>query len=241
MGEKRHARKTNGQSTLVAGIITRLAQVVILLIVQGVILFISAGSISWRWAWAFLGIYLVGMIINGFFIMRINPETVAERGRAKLTKDWDKVVGGLWSLVQFLILPMVAGLDERFTWTRGLATNWNIAGAVAFAAGLEMFSWAMIANAYFSTVARIQKERGQTVCKNGPYRFVRHPGYLGAIMQSLAIPLLLGSLWALIPGVLAAGLMIARTSFEDRMLQEELSGYAEFRREVRFRLLPGVW
>jgi protein-S-isoprenylcysteine O-methyltransferase Ste14 len=138
-------------------------------------------------------------------------------------------------------VPLVAGLDLRFGWTQGLADWWNLGGAIVFAAGLELFSWAMMANAYFSTAARIQAERGQTVCKNGPYHFLRHPGYLGAILQSLGIPLLLGSFWALVPGVVAAALMVVRTSFEDRMLQSELTGYSEYAREARFRLLPGVW
>jgi protein-S-isoprenylcysteine O-methyltransferase Ste14 len=229
------------EPNLLAGILARFGQVVILLLVQGIILFLAAGTPKWIWAWAFLGIYLVGMMINGFFLIRANPETIAERGKAKLEKDWDKLIGGLWSLVQFLLLPLVAGLDARFGWTRDLSSNWNLLGAVGFAAGLELFSWALIANAYFSTVARVQKDRGQTVCKTGPYRFVRHPGYVGAILQSLAIPLLLGSIWALIPGVIAAALMAARTSFEDRMLQEELSGYKDYAREVRYRLVPGVW
>jgi len=101
----------------------------------------------------------------------------------------------------------------------------------------------MVSNAYFSTVVRIQEERGHAVCTSGPgpYRFVRHPGYAGAILQSLATPLLLGSLWALVPGGLAALLVVARTALEDRMLHEELEGYREYAAQVHYRLLPGVW
>lgn len=234
-------KQTKTNSTLISGILQRLTQVLVLLVVQGAILFISAGNLGWTWGWAFLAIYLTGMLINGFFMLRANPETIAERGRAQLTKSWDKLIGGLWSLFQFLVIPLIAGLDARFGWTLGLSANWNTAGALLFAAGLGLFCWAMIANAYFSTAARIQKDRGQTVCKDGPYRFVRHPGYLGAILQSLGIPPLLGSLWALIPGGIAAGLMLARTVFEDRMLQDELPGYRDYTREVRYRLLPGIW
>lgn len=79
------------------------------------------------------------------------------------------------------------------------------------------------------------------MCTTGPYRFVRHPGYVGAIVQAFGAPLLLGSLWALIPGALAALLMIVRTALEDRMLRAELAGYAEYAQQVRFRLLPGIW
>src|SRR4030042_3363570 len=103
-----------------------------------------------------------------------------------------------------LVLPLVAGLDFRFGWTRGLGPAWNIAGGVVFAAGMALFSWAMITNAYFSTTARIQTDRGQTVCRTGPYRFVRHPGDLGAILQAPGMSILLGSMWSLIPAAVAA-------------------------------------
>ena len=99
----------------------------------------------------------------------------------------------------------------------------------------------MIANAYFSTAVRIQTDRGHTVCRTGPYRYVRHPGYLGFILQSIAVPILLGSLWALVPGIVAAALMVVRTALEDRTLQAELLGYQQYSREVRYRLIPGIW
>jgi protein-S-isoprenylcysteine O-methyltransferase Ste14 len=224
-----------------AGIVTRFGQVVILLVFQAAILFLAAGRLHWTWAWVFLGIYLVSVSINSAFLLHTGPETIAERGRPQEMKDWDKVVGGLWSLAQFLVLPLVAGLDVRFGWTRGLSTVWHVAGAVVFAVGLGFFGWAMITNAYFSTAVRIQSDRGQTVCRTGPYRLVRHPGYVGTILQSLGIPFLLGSLWALIPGITAAALMIIRTALEDRMLQAELPGYRDFVQEVRYRLVPGIW
>jgi protein-S-isoprenylcysteine O-methyltransferase Ste14 len=183
----------------------------------------------------------VSVSINGTFLLRTSPETVAERGRPKEMKDWDKVVAGLWGLAQYLVLPLVAGLDVRFGWTLELSAPGHVAGAVVLAVGLGLFGWAMIANAYFSTVVRIQSDRGQTVCRTGPYRFVRHPGYVGAILQSLGTPFLLGSLWALIPGITEAALVIIRTSLEDRMLQAELPGYRDFVQEVRYRLVPRIW
>jgi protein-S-isoprenylcysteine O-methyltransferase Ste14 len=118
----------------------------------------------------------------------------------------------------------VAGLDVRFGWTRDLGVAWHVAGVVVLAAGLGFSAWAMIANAYFSTAVRIQSDRGHTVCSTGPYQFVRHPGYVGFILQSVTVPFLLGSLWALIPGITATVLMIIRTSLEDRTLQAELPG-----------------
>jgi len=154
---------------------------------------------------------------------------------------WDKALGGLWSLAQFVLLPLVAGLDVRFGWTGPVDVAWHVAGTVVFASGLAMFGWAMIANAYFSTVARVQPERGQTVCQDGPYRFVRHPGYAGAVLQSLGSPFPLGSVWALIPALAAGALMVARTWFEDRMLLSGLPGHHEYARHVPHRLVPGIW
>jgi protein-S-isoprenylcysteine O-methyltransferase Ste14 len=224
-----------------AGIVRRFKQISIVFAIQGAILFLAAGRFDWTWAWVFLGISVVSMLINGTILLRTSPATIAERGRAKETKDWDKIVGGLYSLFLFLLLPLVAGLDTRFGWTGEISSTWNITGAVVLALALGLAGWAMIVNAYFSTAVRIQTDRGQTVCRAGPYRFVRHPGYVGFILQSLATPLLLGSVWGLIPGGAAAAIMVIRTSLEDRTLQLELPGYKDYILEVRYRLVPWVW
>lgn len=232
---------TPNRPSLMSGILARFGQIAILIIIQAAILFLAAGRLDWAWAWVFLGIYLLSVLVNSVFMIRSNPETLAERGHAQETKDWDKLVGGLWSLAQFLILPVVAGLDLRFGWTRDISTWWHVVGAIIFALGLALFGWAIITNAYFSTAVRIQSDRGQTVCRSGPYRYIRHPGYAGTTLQSIAIALLLGSWWSLIPAVVASGLMILRTFLEDRTLQAELPGYQAFVQEVRYRLIPGIW
>ena len=232
---------SDNRPEIVTGILKRFGQVAFVLILQAIVLFPAAGTIKWLWAWVFLAIYLLSITVNSLFLMRTDPEMVAERGQPKEMKKWDAVVSGIWGVAQYLFIPLVAGLDYRFHWTATLNISWNILGAVFLAAGLGIFSWAMLANAYFSTVVRIQKDRGHAVCKSGPYRIVRHPGYDGAILQSLGIPILLGSLWALIPFLFAAIAMIVRTYFEDCTLQAELEGYKEFTQEVRYRLVPGVW
>lgn len=242
MNTKVENPSVDNQPNLQAGIAARFAQVAGMFLLQAVILFLSAGRLDWLWAWVYLAICLVSVSINGTIMLRASPETIAERGRpSKQTKDWDKVVAGLWSLILFLAVPLVAGLDMRFSWTRELSASWNFAGAVLLAGGLGLAGWAMIANAFFSTAVRIQSDRGQTVCRSGPYSFVRHPGYAGFILQSLGTPLVFGSRWALIPGLMAAVLMILRTALEDRMLQAELVGYRDFVHEVRYRLVPGIW
>ena len=232
---------TENHPNVVAGILKRIGTVAIFFALIAAILFLAAGRLNWTWAWVYLGICLVSVLINGTITLRTSPETIAERGELKMTRKWDKVVSGLYGLGMYFALPLVAGLDVRFGWSRDLSVAWHVAGAVLLAVGLELSAWAMIANAYFSTAVRIQSDRGHTVCSTGPYRFVRHPGYVGFILQSISVPFLLGSLWALIPGITATVFMIIRTSLEDRTLQAELPGYQDYVQKVRYRLVLGIW
>ncbi|HET7090306.1 MAG TPA: isoprenylcysteine carboxylmethyltransferase family protein [Anaerolineae bacterium] len=223
------------------GITRRAIQVFATIAFLAAMLFLPSGRLDWVWAWVLIGLYLLGILANFVLLMRFSPATIAERAEARGMKAWDKIVGGLWSLMYFVATPVVAGLDARFGWTGSYPLALHVLGALAFALGLALFSWAMISNAFFATVVRIQTDRGHTVCTTGPYRFVRHPGYVGGIVQSLAVPLLLGSPWALVPGGLAALLMIIRTALEDRTLREELPGYVDYAQRTRYRLVPGVW
>lgn len=225
---------------MLVGIFKRVGAIAFFLTLQAIILFACAGRLDWIWPWVYIAISLLIVLVNGVFLLRTSPETIAERGQPGETRDWDKWIGALWALALYLVLPAVAGLDERFDWTH-VNTAWQVAGAALLVASGALSGWAMVANAYFSTAVRIQTERGHTVCNTGPYRYVRHPGYLGFILQSIAVPLLLGSLWALVPGILAVVLMLIRTVLEDRTLQAELPGYQAYSQEVRFRLLPGIW
>lgn len=226
---------------MIKGILIRVGEILAGFIVLGTTLFLSAGRVNWVWGWIMLGIYLVSVGVNGIFMLRRSPETIAERGQPGEMKPWDRLIGGLWGAVQYILVPLTAGLDERFVWSGEISLGWQVAGAAVFTGGLGLLGWAMITNVYFSTAVRIQSDRGHTVCRSGPYRFVRHPGYAGAILQSLGIPFLLGTFWALVPGLIAAALMVIRTALEDRMLQAELPGYLDFVRDVRYRLVPGVW
>ena len=241
MNTKSETSSTDDRPHTTAGILKRIAAVAIFLVFTAVLLFLAAGRLNWTWAWVYLGISLLTVLINGTVMLRTSPETIAERGGLKMEKRWDKVVSGLSALALYLALPSVAGLDVRFGWTRDLSVTWHVAGALVLAVGLGLFAWAMIANAYFSTAVRIQTDRGHTVCDTGPYRFVRHPGYVGSVLQAIGLPFLLGSFWALIPGIAGAALVITRTSLEDRTLQAELPGYGAYVQKVRYRLVPGIW
>ncbi len=229
------------QPNMIKGIIARAGQILFLFLFLGIVLFLGSGDIHWIAAWIFLGISILSVVINSVFMLRANPETIAERGRAKGWQDWDKLVSGMWAVVQYLLLPLVAALDHRFNWSGDIGVFWQGIGAIVYAISLTLSGWAMISNAYFSTAARIQSDRGQQVCSTGPYHYVRHPGYVGFILQSPGIAILLGSLWSLIPAVVACMLMIMRTRYEDQMLLTELPGYTVYAQDVRYRLLPGVW
>jgi protein-S-isoprenylcysteine O-methyltransferase Ste14 len=224
-----------------SGIVARFIQIAAIFFIQGLILFSASGNISWFWSWLFLGICLVSVIINGSVILRYHPDTVAERGRPKNIKGWDRMISALWGIATYIVVPIVAGFDNRFRWTESIGNPWNIVGGVGLAIGLALGGWAMTTNPFFSTVVRIQADREHTVCQSGPYRFVRHPGYLGFILQSLSTPVLLGSDWALIPAISAVALLTLRTALEDQLLQSELPGYSDYAQHVRFRLIPGLW
>ncbi len=229
------------KKNLTSGILARGGQILFMFVFLGMVLFTSAGSLKWTAAWVYLAVSLISVTINAVILLRTSPETVAERGQAKGWRDWDKLVSGLWAAFMYLILPLVAGLDARLHWSGEIGLFWHALGTMIYAAGLAATSWAMISNAYFSTAVRIQSDRGQVVCRSGPYRYIRHPGYAGTILQSVGMSILLGSLWALIPALIAVALIITRTTLEDRMLQDQLAGYSEYTREVKYRLLPGAW
>jgi protein-S-isoprenylcysteine O-methyltransferase Ste14 len=231
----------SSKSNLSKSIITRLIQVSFYLLLQALILFAASGNLAWIWAWIYLGVGAFSTAVNATFLFSRSPETIAERGHPERGEKWDKRISLLWGIVQFIVLPLFAGLDARFRWSAGLDSWLHALGALLYAIGLALFGWAMISNAFFSTTVRIQKDRGHQVCRTGPYRYVRHPGYAGTVFQSLGIPVLLGSAWGLIIGFLAVLLIVIRTRLEDRLLGAELQGYSEYALETRFRLIPGVW
>ena len=156
-------------------------------------------------------------------------------------KPWDRVIVLLGALLLPTIGLIVAGLDHRFVWTAVLPAWVHITGLALLAAGYALGAWAMAVNRFFSAVVRIQKERGHAVITRGPYRLVRHPSYAGGLLATIGIPLLLNSWWAVIPASVVVALTIARTALEDRTLQNELPGYAEYAHRTRHRLVPGMW
>lgn len=205
------------------------------------LLFGAAGRMDWAMGWALVAIYVVWVAANAVLLMPGSPALLAERVSHRFSeKRWDNVILGLYG-VMTLVKLVVAGLDFRYSWTPPLPLMVQLSALVIAALSYALVTWAMVANAFFAMANRIQSERGHTVATGGPYRFVRHPGYTGAILFELATPILLGSFWALLPGGVSALAMLVRTVLEDRSLHTELAGYAEYAQHVRYRLLPGVW
>ena len=210
-------------------------------ILIAVVLFISAGHIKWFMAWALFGITLLWITGTVVVLIRRNPGLIAERlGLKKDTKTWDKVIisiVGISSLTKLIL----AGLDQRYGWTIRIPQPYQITAMIVSALAYGLFLWSTAVNAFFSQTVRIQKERNHSVCKDGPYRFVRHPGYLGSLSYECFTPIMLGSFWAWIPGIFSGTLFILRTLLEDRTLKQELPGYRKYTEEVRYRLIPGIW
>jgi protein-S-isoprenylcysteine O-methyltransferase Ste14 len=212
--------------------------------IVGLSLFIPAGTMNWPMGWALVGIYLAWTSATAILLIPKHPDLLIERmARRKDAKTWDTILMSIVGL-STLAKHIVAGLDFARGWTSSV---WQaplvlqIAALIIAVLGYALGLWAMVENAYFSKIVRIQDDRGQTVATGGPYRYVRHPGYAGTVAFELVTPIMLGSLWALIPGALAAVLMIVRTALEDRTLQKELDGYKAYTEQTRYRLLPGVW
>jgi protein-S-isoprenylcysteine O-methyltransferase Ste14 len=185
--------------------------------------------------------FLAGHVL---ILVPINPALLAERVkglRDEKAKPWDRWVAAISGGVLPMASWIVAGLNFRFGWTQAMPLALQLGGLIVSALGYGLFLWAMGSNAFFTETVRIQPERGQVVATGGPYRFVRHPGYAGAILSFLATPFLLGSWWALIPAVFGSAGYILRTALEDRTLQAELPGYGDYTQQVRYRLLPGIW
>jgi len=206
------------------------------------VLFISAGRWDWGMGWVYVGIFAAFDVATALVLIPRSPGLLIERSRIQPgTKVWDKVLLRLAAGYFPMAAGVVAGLDVRNGWSAQVALPLQIAAIVVTALGYAVVLWAMAANAFFSATVRIQKERGHTVATGGPYRFVRHPGYVGALLYTLAVPIMLGSWWALIPSALSALAYVVRTALEDRTLHGELDGYREYAQRVRYRLLPGVW
>lgn len=219
----------------------RLVTLLVATAVWGLALFLSAGRLGWFRGWFYIGLFLACVTVTGVAMARVNPDLVNRRGmKHSGTKRFDRFISAAYTLL-VLAMAVVAGLDVvRFGWSSfGPATIYP--GAALFVAGVIPILWAAIVNPFLETTVRIQTDRDHRVVASGPYATVRHPMYVGIILQNLSAPLILGSRWAYVPAGLVVALFVLRTALEDRTLRNELPGYEEFARRTRYRLLPGIW
>jgi len=210
-------------------------------LVFSAILFICAGRINYTQGWIFLATNILSTLMN-YFTIHKNSELIHERSKlGEGIKSWDKVLLGLSALI-YVIIIVLAGLDSgRFHWTPNFNWSISISGVLSTIIGQIFFLTARSQNNFFSTVVRIQKDRGHVVCDKGLYKTVRHPGYLGMIITLMGLPLITTSVWSIIPTLMAVILLLIRTSLEDKTLINELDGYADYTRETRNKLIPFVW
>jgi len=206
------------------------------------ILFGIVGRWDWWMGWALSAIYIIWSAASAILILPVNPAMLAERARPSMdTPKWDILLlssMGILMLVEYI----VASLDAKLGWSPEFPATIKVISTIIAAFGYDiLLVWAMVSNAFFVATVRIQTDRGHSVVTSGPYQYLRHPGYLGSILLNLMVPFMLNSLWAIIPGILSAAVLVIRTSMEDKTLIRELHGYKEYAERVRYRLLPGIW
>jgi protein-S-isoprenylcysteine O-methyltransferase Ste14 len=219
-----------------------LLQNVIWIAAMGALLLLPAGKVHWPGAWVFLATIAILGISGGLWLARSDPELLAERMRPMMQNDQpaaDKkfmVVFGTTALIWFLAI----GLEKRMH-ASGIPVAVQALGLAMLVFSSGFIMWVMRENSFAAPVIKLQTERGHRVVSTGPYAFVRHPMYSGAVLFFVGAPLLLGSWWGLAMSPLFVVLFAVRAGIEERALIAGLPGYADYTMRVRYRLLPGLW
>ncbi|WP_207209915.1 isoprenylcysteine carboxylmethyltransferase family protein [Tropicimonas sp. IMCC6043] len=208
------------------------------------LLLVCGGDPSWSQAWLY-AVLILGFGLGGRILAEVrHPGLTANRQSHENLKDaktWDKILAPLMAVSISYPLVIVAGLDHRYGWSPDFPPWLSIIGLILIALGYAFAAWAVAENRFFYSVVVVRSDRGHAVCDSGPYQFVRHPGYSGNIIAPFGLVLGLGSLWTLLPMAAAFGITVLRTALEDQTLQDELPGYRDYARRVRYRLIPGAY
>ena len=219
-------------------------RLVVVYLLIPLILLICGGDLGWWQAWIYSLLIVAAGPGGRIWAERRHPGLMSERQnmeKAQSAKAWDKVLAPLMALSVSFPLVIVAGLDHRFGWSPVFPLWLIVFGFLLISLGYTFAAWALAENRFFSSVVRIQVDRGHVVCDSGSYRFVRHPGYAGNMLALPGIVLALSSIWTLIPVAVALIITVIRTMLEDQTLQEELPGYRDYAQRVRYRLIPGIY
>jgi protein-S-isoprenylcysteine O-methyltransferase Ste14 len=224
-----------------AGLWKRLRQVLTGVAISALLLFTLAGHVDWVWGWVYIVLWLLVMAGMLVIVEKHNPGHLASRAeKPKNSKGWDIALMRVYTFTGYTVL-VVAALDAgRFEW--GEVPLWlHLLGIGVSAGAFALNTWALSSNKFTKTHVAIQEDEQHHVVSSGPYAHIRHPMYSAGLLMWLGIPLVLGSLWALLPGGLSMLVMVVRTVLEDRTLKNNLPGYGEYARQVPYRLIPGVW
>ncbi len=208
------------------------------------VLLICGWDLGWWQGWFYSALIVIAGIGPRMWAEKRHPGLLAERGKLgkdQNVKSWDKVLAPLMAVSLSYLLVIVAGLDHNFGWSPAFSIWLNILGFILIVPGYTFAGWALAENQFFSTMVRIQTDRGHMVCDSGPYRIVRHPGYAGNILALPGMVLAFSSVWTIIPLIVALTIAVIRTMLEDKTLQEELPGYRDYALRVRYRLIPFVF
>ena len=208
---------------------------------MGIPLFLGAGTLGWQRAWIFLAVLGLTFLFNLILLLSKNPTLMRERWKRRPdTKPFDKVFG-LAYLVAIVSFFVLAGMDAvRFQWT-SMPPELLWVGVAMHLLGMAPVLWSLLTNPHLETTVRIQSDRDHTVVSDGPYRYVRHPMYVGINIMIPGWALVLETWVAMAMAGVLAVLFVIRTALEDKTLREELPGYTEYCEKTRFRLIPGIW
>lgn len=221
-----------------------LVRLPLILILQAAVLFLSAGRFDLQRAWIYMLAISIYTVAAGILICKFNPTLITRRAESITKQDiksWDRVLMPIALVMQYVVLLAVIGLDVgRFQWS-SLGIHYAIVGFVLLVVGAVFGVWAAVSNPHYESVVRIQRDRDHKVITAGPYRIVRHPGYLGAILSAVSTPLIIGSALGLVPAGIIVMLLLIRTILEDKALHNELDGYSDYAQKVKYRLMPLIW
>ncbi|MFC1850447.1 methyltransferase family protein [candidate division CSSED10-310 bacterium] len=226
---------------LTSSSLKRISNTFLFLFVQAYFFFYAAGHVALPRAWLYFGLVFFVVGINVTLLAIFKPKLLNQRGATKnAEKSWDR---WFFRLIPpcVIALSIISGLDiGRYHWSE-IPAPFTLIGVIFIVLSAVLMNWAMLKNPHFEVIIRIQHERDHQVIQEGPYRYLRHPGYTSAILLYSSCPFIIGSVWAFIPVTMLILLYCFRTSLEDRLLQQELPGYSDYVEKVRYRLFPGLW
>jgi protein-S-isoprenylcysteine O-methyltransferase Ste14 len=219
------------------------AQLVGLFLVLALTLFLPAGTITWLNGWIFLALFFAFAIATHAWLFKHNPGLLRERMHLFGTSDqqkWDKTLYAVFEVLCFGWLGLISLDAGRFHWSQ--IPPWlQSVGAIVLLCSFYLFFLTFRENSYLSPAVRIQEERAQTVVSTGPYHYVRHPMYSAIVIFLVGTPLLLGSWCGVLFAIILIIVIARRGVLEERTLSQELSGYAAYMAQVKYRLIPYVW